>query len=161
MAMGMELTHFANRARQCFFCGPAITKPLTDCFDSYSRPARPLGDHKIFAVEQYKDIVAPIGLLLFHRCPSAITWLVITVWIRETINRMLTGRPLAHVGKKILECVPSFAHSDSPSSVLMKSLYVRVFASLADINPRMVFGCMGKSVSCIAVNANLAMNVDV
>lgn len=161
MGLWLTLMHMSNRSGQSFFCGPAIAKTLANCFNSNPCSAGPLRNDKIFSIKRYKHIVASIRLLLFHRRPSAISRFVITERVWKTVNRMFVRWPFPHVGQEIFKRLPSVANRNAFSAIFTEDQKIWIFASLANVNPCVVFGRIGQPMSSIAVNANLTVNVNV
>lgn len=88
-----------------------------------------------------------IACLLFRRGPSAITWLVISIFIWIPIQ-CCTDWPRTHVLIKCFEAgSPFFAHCDAPSTVSIIPPALRVIASFFSAIPRSIFPTFGHTMS--------------
>ena len=91
-----------------------------------------------------------VSHLLFWRRPSAIGRFVIPVHVRETIYRMLVGRPWSHVPVEGFKTVkPFLAYFYSSASVYWILMVIRIKTSLFYPQPRIMLWRMAHRMSLI------------
>ena len=87
--------------------------------------------------------------LFFWGSPTAITLFVIAIIIRPAI-KACAGRSRPHVGEEVFECHPAFANGYAATSVVLKSVAIRIAATIKHCFPRAMGWAVTKSVGDIA-----------
>lgn len=80
-----------------------------------------------------------ISRLLYSGGPSAISRLVVSVWV-DSINRVLWGGLRPHVALKGPKVHPRITHRDTPSSVVLPLLEIRIETPSFHPKPRAIKG---------------------
>jgi len=96
------------------------------------------------------DRVASIARLSVAMNPLAIAGLVIAIYI-FTFNRMLFAGGFAHIGKKILEVVPSLAYLDSASAVVFENLQFGIPTAPSHSFPDAILKSLAQTMLSVAV----------
>lgn len=129
------------RLSHCSFDGPAMLETTPNQTRTESR------DFSQFASGSYDSFIGQspcipsvVGLG-FHAGPSAVFRSVVTVWV-NAIKRE-SARLLAHVFKKSKKAIPSLAHLDATTSVVMVAFLPWVGASRLHGSPRSVLASFG------------------
>lgn len=79
-----------------------------------------------------------VGLLSVGR-PSAVVRSVIAIVV-DAFNRMIVGRPLAHIREKLCEVsAPSFAYANTSCAVGVKACVASVVTTLLHVEPHTIF----------------------
>ena len=78
--------------------------------------------------------VATVSSLFFHRRPPAIFHAIVSIVI-DSINAVSVGWWMTHVGKKILECLPTITDGYTAVSVVQPALRTVATASAAHCFP--------------------------
>jgi hypothetical protein len=101
----------------------------------YSAFLRPLCKYFSLTVDCNNMVRTAIAILLRGGCPSAILWLIVPVFIRKAINRMLQRWALSHVSQELDVVLPLVANFDSPSAVVGKARVIWVSAAVPHSRP--------------------------
>lgn len=120
------------------FFGPPLPKSAPSRSVLDSKMINPFLKAFYLTVKRYKYIQARISRLLFSCGPAAISRLVIAVVV-DSVNRMLLAWWRAHVSKKVLKCVPAFAHrnpTSCPAFILIVSCCLTPFTHCSPSSPR-------------------------
>ena len=111
---------------------------------------RPIGQGFSDPIQCQQSVSGHVARLLCLRCPAAVVWLVVAI-IVATINRIAHRRAWSHVCQERLERVePALAHSDSASAVVLKSVCLRISATLKHLLPNAVFTTGTRLAMCAA-----------
>lgn len=73
-----------------------------------------------FPCVRNQSIASHVAILCLWICPSAITWLIVSVSIYP-INGGSSWWSFSHVGKEVLKFIPPFANTDSSGSINFES----------------------------------------
>lgn len=106
-----------------------------------------------FSVYQHVDIASPVSSLSGSIDPFAV-FPVISEGIIRAINGMLTCWLRPHILKEIREIVPSFANSNTPSSIKWKLFHVGIFATVKHGSPASILSGItaSRDSSCMPMN---------
>lgn len=140
------MTQMASRA-QCISYIPTTLQAVGDARAREANFPGPCGDTLSTPIVRQIATVAAVLHLLLVCSPSAVARFVVPVVV-DTVE-FETSRCFAHVGKEVLEGVPSFAHLDAPPSVVYKSRMSRVETSTTHCSPYLVGGSFRHSVGCL------------
>lgn len=99
----------------------------------------PFANRSSLISENEDEVVAPVPAVGFGIGPSAVFRGIRSVVV-DAINLVLGRRPRPHVGNKVIERCPAFAHFYSSAAVHGVARVARIFASLVDAFPYRVFG---------------------
>lgn len=82
-------------------------------------------------------IISFIVLLFFLGSPNTVVWIIISV---NTVpfKRVFRCRFISHICIEVFKIVPSFADSNSPSSVVFITKLLRILATLNHVCPTFV-----------------------
>lgn len=83
-----------------------------------------------------------VFILLLTCSPSTIIRLIVSINIWKSVQRM-AGRLFSHIGKKVIENLPSFADSNAPTSIVRITYGLAIGASSDHIYPTTVSRRMG------------------
>lgn len=109
---------------------PASNRPAFN-----SKHVGPFGNGLCFVVYGYKTVSSRVSALVGSRCPTAISWLVVSIVV-DSIKRMLFARALTHViVKSVKRDLPRIANFYSSSSPISKVFVFFITASLFHILP--------------------------
>jgi len=84
-------------------------------------------------------VVPFVVALFFVGCPAAIAWLVVSIGVRESVNRMFEGRSFTHIGKEVSKSLPSLANLYSTSTPFGIAFVLWIFATLKHAMPSGMF----------------------
>lgn len=87
---------------------------------------------KVLFVGRYRDIILPIILLLFGGCPSNIRQFIVPVNINTVYSPVPPPRLWAwgHIFGKVFKRMPSFAHLNTATTVVVISMVITIVAPL-------------------------------
>ena len=102
----------------------------------------PFSDSQPLAIHGVVTIVCPVVLLLLLGSPSAIVF-AIAFAVIYAVYGVGACWGVAHIKEKLLKVIPFIAHQ---AKVSLRSLVVRVCASVLDVGPRGVFLGVNKPV---------------
>lgn len=88
------------------------------------------------SVHRNHSVGSCIAALLLARCPSTVSWLIISR-ILFSIKRLSVG-PRAHVGKEVSKRVPFFAYPNASPAISRIISGVGIVAALTHIDPRSI-----------------------
>ena len=78
--------------------------------------------------------------LLEHSSPTAIAWLVVAIWIRPAIERVLWSRLQTHISEEVWKRMqPTIANSDSTGAVAREVLGICTVTAAFHAAPRIIF----------------------
>ncbi len=92
------------------------------------------------------SIAAPITAGFFSRSPSAITWLIIAVIVRKSVQ-FHSGRAFSHIIQKWNEFTPRFEIRNTSPSIILELFSFRIIASLLHRIPSAI--CTGLKSSTV------------
>ena len=140
-----------GRLKNCCHRVPSVFKPLSDRLSLDAGYIRPFGKGLRLVADANLEIIGPVVLLLFHRGPTAIGWLVIPIWV-NAIDRMFRGWRWSHIGQEgCVIFVPSVANFDASTSV---NLIIGIGSQVTPLPhrfPDMVELCAGLSVRAVQI----------
>jgi hypothetical protein len=117
----------------------------TQFFTTHAKEITPFGEGTCAPIQNQHDVCSTIAVLLFGRCPTAISRFVVTVVVDaiERVKRTSTfARSLwtfAHVCKEILKRLPTFANDDAAHPVIRPTQVIGVRTSADHRRPCSVF----------------------
>ena len=79
-------------------------------------------------------VASRVPALLGHRGPTAVAWLIVAIVVGVSVDGM-ARRPGAHVGKKVLEQIPSSANANPSPAVVLEAFQVGVRAAGPHLTP--------------------------
>lgn len=120
----------------------ASDSQLIDCRLRNSKLTAGLGNREVDALNDNAAVVAPVVLLDVPVCPPTITRFIVPI-AADTIERQSRGN-FAHIGKEVLELLPSLADFDAAPAVLMKVFGLGIGAPPLHRNPASV-GAVSRS----------------
>ncbi len=112
----------------------------------------PLGHGHRDPVERDMCATAPIIGLRCSRIPRAIPRFIVAIVVKALYGVPCWHRP--HVGKKVLEFVPSAAYLDSPASIIMEGAISGVCTSTPEVRPGSVGRGFRHSVGSVFGSGN-------
>lgn len=132
---------------QRLFCAPSVVKSEFDGCSPNACYTAPLCRMFCYAVKGDESVSSNVCLLFKSGCPTTVIR-SIALRIVYSVNRMLRGRPLAHILKERVKAIrPAFADSNSARSVGSVGLISTVQAAPFDATPYFVLGCAGKAMA--------------
>ena len=128
-----------NLVRACWWPQYHVQRPAQfDSCEDVGRlnpsAARPLGHVQRLAVEGNQPRLPQVAHLFIACRPSTILRGVVAVVI-TAIDRVLLGRPLAHIREEVLEGLPAIAYGDSAPSIVLVRGMTRTLTTLFHITP--------------------------
>lgn len=102
----------------------------------------PVSQTKSFTVPRNHVITSHVSLLLRRCSPANIPRLVIPIFVRMAVNRMLRAWAYAHILQKTLKALfslPLWTHRYSPSPIHVVFWVIRAIAAIEHIRPITVF----------------------
>jgi len=99
--------------------------------------------HSFFLV--YNHFITPSVTRLLFRCRPPTIFFVVSLIVFNTI-KTLTFRALPHISKKALKFLPSFANSNSTTSISVKTHIFFVRASAYHSSPNSISACIRHTV---------------
>jgi len=88
-------------------------------------------------LREFSTVRTLIGSLLMYGCPAYIAGFVVSIFIRVTIKRV-PPRTLADISEKILKAIPTFANSDTTSTIIFIFDVLRIAASSVHASPNSI-----------------------
>lgn len=99
-------------------------------------------------MKRYPTGFAGVVVLLGTSGPAAIAGLVVAV-IVTSLYGVIWAWSKAHVGKEVLEGLPSLTNADASAAVAVISLVLGITAPAAQINPRHIFRRSGQPMRTV------------
>lgn len=113
---------------------PSIHNPGLQRGDLYASKVRPFSSGQGLSIKIISVIISFISALLGERLPSAITGLIISVIVNST-KRMLGGRPLSHILRKLFIRLPRIAYRYAARAIIFEFMIPWIGASPSHITP--------------------------
>jgi hypothetical protein len=130
-----------SRCCKCFFYAPSIhINSLCNCCSFKIQLNRPIAQSHILAIELNESICRFVSSLFLACFPSDIFRIIISSIVNSS-QRVFFAWRITNIKQKILKNKPSFTNLDSNSSIPVKSLHRRIFASPNHCVPSSPFFC--------------------
>ncbi len=100
----------------------------------------PILDAQRFTINRNPSIGGSVSSLSGHSRPTTIVWFIIPVVI-DPVDRISFGRALSHIGKEVLELLPSLADLDASISIPMILCVIWIRAPIFHLGPDIPFSC--------------------
>lgn len=121
---------------------PAKPHSVIDCAEYFIVLPTPLRGSFSYTVNSFKSGHTSVRRLFSLCSPTTIRRLVVSISV-NSIDRVFGRRLFTHilnkVNKSCLGIVPSIANFDTPSTINMKVVIVRILAPLSHCSPRIIF----------------------
>lgn len=135
--LAMATPSFKARGFNGHVCWPSEFHAIIDQLGSVSSFRRPLRNRCRASVYLQSEIVGLVVALLLVCGPAAVARFVVASVV-DSVDGMLQRQRKPHVFLKIVERLPSRAHSHSSSAVLGPAFVIRVFTALSDPHPAVI-----------------------
>jgi hypothetical protein len=128
-----------RRCRQSAFDSPSGAQSITQRGSLQPDPLRPIGKAKRDVVVGDESRSSRIATLLRHCGPSDVSWFVVPVSIRVSVESVCSRWTRTHIGQKLSEVIPHFADKNTASSVSCEAVVMGISTTVAHRLPSAIF----------------------
>lgn len=144
-----------NRLSECLLHRPSVAKSAPQSSRADAKSRSPIGKQQSFAAKSDALSSSGVEALLLGGSPSAILRAVVASIIDPLKGH--TFRRMPHVGKEVLELVPSLTDADSTRTVFFEAGNARIMASTNHVVPAAIDGRRAEAVCPLLGSKKLFM----